>query len=77
MYIEHLRIIDGTHIPLADLPNKRVTFAIGDFFNRTKFHNIVLKAMCDETKSFGTFMLANLEGYIMVGNSKGIAYMYK
>jgi hypothetical protein len=22
-------------------------------------------------------MLANLEGYIMVGNSKGIAYMYK
>jgi hypothetical protein len=28
--------IDGTHIPLVDLLSKRVTLAIGDFFNRKK-----------------------------------------
>ncbi len=26
--------IDGSHIFLADLPNKKVTLAIGDIFNR-------------------------------------------
>jgi hypothetical protein len=36
------RTIDGTHIPLADRPNWRVTLTQGDFFNRKKFHSIML-----------------------------------
>jgi hypothetical protein len=35
-------VIDGTHIPLVNLLRKKITLAIGDFFNRKKFHSIVL-----------------------------------
>jgi hypothetical protein len=34
--------INGTHIPLVNLPSKKVTLAINDFFNKKKFHNNVL-----------------------------------
>jgi hypothetical protein len=44
--------IDGTHILLANLLNKKITLAIGDFFNKKKFHSIVLQAMCDVDKIF-------------------------
>ncbi len=44
--------IDGIHILLANLPSKKVTLAIGDFFNRKKFHSIVLQAVCDANKIF-------------------------
>jgi hypothetical protein len=44
--------IDGTHIPLADHPNWRVTLVHGDFFNRKKFHSIVLQVVCDANKLF-------------------------
>jgi hypothetical protein len=36
-----LVVIDGTHITLANLPNKRITFT-NDFFNRKKFYSILL-----------------------------------
>jgi hypothetical protein len=44
--------IDGTHIPLADHPNRRVTLAASDFFNKKKFHSIVLPGICDANKIF-------------------------
>ncbi len=40
--------------------------SIGDFFNKKKFHGIVLQVVCDVNKIFGTFVLANLEGFMMV-----------
>ncbi len=45
-------VIDGIHIPLADLPSKKITLAIGEFFNRKKFHSIVLQVVCDVDKIF-------------------------
>ena len=39
--------IDGTHIPLAENPSRSVTLATSDFFNRKKFHSIVLQGVCD------------------------------
>jgi hypothetical protein len=44
--------IDGTHIPLASFPNKRVTLAASDFFNRKKIHKIMMQAICDAEKRF-------------------------
>ncbi len=44
--------IDGTHIPLANLIRKKITLATSDFFNRKKFHSIVLQAVCDVNKIF-------------------------
>jgi hypothetical protein len=32
------RSIDGTHVPLVDLPSKKVTFAQNDFFNRKNLY---------------------------------------
>lgn len=37
--------IDGTHIPLADHPNHRITLVVGDFFNMKKIHLIVLQGV--------------------------------
>jgi hypothetical protein len=42
--------IDGTYFPLADRPNRRVTLAASDFFNRKKFHSIVLQSVSDANK---------------------------
>jgi hypothetical protein len=44
--------IDGIHILLANLPSKKFTLAIGDLFNRKKFHSIVLQVVCDAKKIF-------------------------
>ncbi len=68
--------IDGTHIPLVDLLSKRVTLAIGDFFNRKSYIVLCCKLCVMHTKSFGMFMLANLEGYMMVASFKGVIYMH-
>jgi hypothetical protein len=61
-------IIKRTHIPFVNLPSKIVTLTIGDFFNKKKFHDIVLQVVCDVNKIFGTFVLANFEGFMMVDN---------
>ena len=39
--------IDGIHIPLVECPSKRITLAESDFYNRKKFHSIVLQGVCD------------------------------
>jgi len=36
------RAINRTHIPLVENPSRRVTLVASDFFNRKKFHSIVL-----------------------------------
>jgi hypothetical protein len=44
--------LDRTHILLADLPSKKVTLVISDFFDRKKFHNIVLQLCVMQKKIF-------------------------
>ncbi len=39
--------IDGTHIPLIDLPNKRMTLVANDFYCRKKFNSIVMQVVCN------------------------------
>jgi hypothetical protein len=68
--------IDGIHILLVDLPSKRVTLASAYFFNRKKVPYYCVTSCVMQTKSFGTFMLANLKVYMMVGSSRGVAYIY-
>jgi len=46
------RTINGTHIPLAENPSRKVTLAASNFFNRKKFHSIVLQRVCDSEKIF-------------------------
>jgi hypothetical protein len=40
-------MIDGTHILLCVKPNKQITSSIVDFYNRKRFHNILLQVVCD------------------------------
>ena len=44
--------IDGTHIPLTCRPSLRHTPMPQDFFNRKKFHSIVLQGVCDTNRMF-------------------------
>jgi len=60
--------IDGTHISLTDLPNKRMTFVASDLFNRTFFHNIVLQVV-------GMCVLVTLAESTMVGSSRCQAFI--
>ena len=39
--------IDGTHIPLAQQPRSDLTPIASDFFNRKKFHSVILQEICD------------------------------
>ncbi len=52
--------IDRIHILVTNFLSKKATFAIGDFFNRKKLHNIVLQAMCDVNKIFWNVCLGQL-----------------
>jgi hypothetical protein len=45
-------VIDGTHIPFANLPLKKITLAIGDFFNGKKNHKIVFASCVMQKKLF-------------------------
>ncbi len=44
--------IDGTHIPLSTKPQWGLTPMPCDFFNRKKFHSILLQAVCDSERFF-------------------------
>jgi hypothetical protein len=59
-------VIDGTHIPLANFPSKKITVVIGDFLIGKSSIVLCCKPCVMSTKSFGTIVLANLEGYMMV-----------
>jgi hypothetical protein len=57
-------LIDGIHIPLIDLQNKKVTLAQSDFFNRIKNSQYcVLQGVCDVDKRFWN---------VCVGQPRGI-----
>ncbi len=45
-------IIDGTHISLLEMPNKRYTLVMSNYYNRKKFHSFVLQVVCDALKMF-------------------------
>jgi hypothetical protein len=68
--------IDGTHILLVDLPSKKVTLFVNDFSIGKNSIVLCCKLCVMQTKSFGTFVLANLKGYMMVGSSRGVTYMH-
>jgi len=68
--------IDGTHIPLVDLLSKKATLVVGDFSIGKNSIILCCKLCVMYKKSFGTFMLANLKEYMMVGSSRGVAYMH-
>jgi hypothetical protein len=70
-------VIDGTHIPFANLPLKTITLAIGVFFNRKKIHKIVLQVVSCKRNYFGMFVLTNLDGWTMVENSRSLTYRPK
>ena len=44
--------IDGTHIPLARRPRSNFTPMASNFFNRKKFHSVVLQGVCDMDRIF-------------------------
>ena len=46
------KAIDGTHIPLLEHPCKIITLAPSDFFNKKKFHSIVLQGVRNSKKIF-------------------------
>ena len=44
--------IDGTHIPLSSRPQRGLTPMPCDFFNRKKFHSVLLQVVCDSERFF-------------------------
>ena len=44
--------IDGTHIPLSSRPQRGLTLMPSDFFNKKKFHSVLLQAVCDSERFF-------------------------
>ncbi len=62
------KAIDGTHISLFDLPNKRMTFVASDLFNGIFFHNIVLQVV-------GMCVLVTLAESTMVSSSRCQAFI--
>ena len=44
--------IDGTHILLSSKPARGLTPMPCDFFNRKKFHSVLLQAVCDSERFF-------------------------
>jgi hypothetical protein len=52
--------IDGIHILVTNFLSKKATLVVGHFFNKKKFHNIVLQAMCDVDKIFWNVCVGQL-----------------
>jgi hypothetical protein len=44
--------IDGTHIHLSSKPARGLTPMSCDFFNRKKFHSVLLQAVCNSERFF-------------------------
>jgi hypothetical protein len=65
--------IDGTHIPLTDRPNRRVTLAASDFFNRKNSIVLFCRVFVIQTKYSRIYVLDNMEEYMIKGNSKSQA----
>ena len=68
--------IDGTHIPLAERPSKRITLAENDFYNRKKYHSIVLQGVCDSKKIFWN-VCAGQPGGVHDGGQFKLSNLYR
>ena len=44
--------IDGTHISLSSRPQRGLTPMSSEFFNRKKFHIVLLQAVCNSERFF-------------------------
>lgn len=44
--------IGGTHFPFVEHPSKKITLTMNDFYNKKKFHNIVVQVMCNAKNIF-------------------------
>lgn len=44
--------IEGIDMPLFEHPSRKVTLALNDFFNRKRYHSIVVQANCNGDKLF-------------------------
>ena len=55
--------IDGTHILLSSRPQRDLTPMPSDFFNRKKFHSVLLQVVCDSERFFWN---------VCVGQSGGV-----
>jgi hypothetical protein len=54
--------IDGTHILLSSKPARGLTPMPCDFFNRKKFHSMLLQAVCDSERFFWNVCAGQPEG---------------
>jgi hypothetical protein len=61
--------INGTHIPLGDRPNHRVTLVVGDFLNMKKNHSIVLEGVGDVNKIYWNVCASQHRGWCMMVDS--------
>jgi len=68
--------IDGTHIMLSKSPNRRVTLAASNFYNKKKFNSIVLQAFCDSRKILWNACAAQL-GEVHDGGQFKVSSLYK
>jgi hypothetical protein len=57
--------IDGTHIPIVERLNRRYTIATTSHYNQKTFFNIFYKQYVIHISCFQTFVLANLEEFMM------------
>ena len=70
------RAIDGIHIPLAERPSKRITLVESDFYNRKKYHSIVLQGVCDSKKIFWN-VCAGQPGGVHDGGQFKLSSLYR
>jgi hypothetical protein len=66
--------IDGTHILLAKCPNRKVILATCNFFNKKKFHSIVLQWVCNADKIFWNVCASQLRGCMTTNGSRCPTY---
>jgi hypothetical protein len=52
-----------------------VIIVVGDFSIEQNPHYCATQVMCDANKMFYNVLLANLEGFTIVDNSKGLTHM--
>jgi hypothetical protein len=70
-----IHAINGTHTPLVDHPNHRVTVVVGDFFNMKKIHSIILEGVCDADKIFWNVYVSQPRGCMMADSSSCLTYI--
>ena len=68
--------IDGTYIPLSYRSQRGLTPMSCDFFNKKKFHSVLLQVVCDSKRFFGMFVQDNRGEYIMLRSLHGQKFIH-